>query len=310
MTSDAKIGLLLGLVFIFIIAFIINGLPSLHNKNTNNSELTTNMVSSQNGHVGLAAKEHKVQEVLQQTEPPPKRVVKTGGISGPAAANASEDIPAAVNNISSPPAVNNTPAETKSQETAGTTTVAETVATSDEKAVAAAEQKQQQAQESKSNETVAKNAYVVREGDSLVTIARKFYGPAEGNKKANVLRIFEANKKALRSPDELEVGQTLIIPPMPTAPAASKNKTDNVLTGKTSKNGESTGQKNLPTTDNQKAKQNGRSYTVREGDNLWRIAAEQLGDGNRYTEIVRLNPGILNDEDGLSVGMRLKMPAQ
>ena len=30
MTSDAKIGLLLGLVFIFVIAFVINGLPSLH----------------------------------------------------------------------------------------------------------------------------------------------------------------------------------------------------------------------------------------------------------------------------------------
>ena len=29
MTSDAKIGLLLGLVFIFVIAFIINGLPNL-----------------------------------------------------------------------------------------------------------------------------------------------------------------------------------------------------------------------------------------------------------------------------------------
>ena len=29
MTSDAKIGLLLGLVFIFVIAFVINGLPSL-----------------------------------------------------------------------------------------------------------------------------------------------------------------------------------------------------------------------------------------------------------------------------------------
>ena len=29
MTSDAKIGLLLGLIFIFVIAFVINGLPSL-----------------------------------------------------------------------------------------------------------------------------------------------------------------------------------------------------------------------------------------------------------------------------------------
>ena len=43
MTSDAKIGLLLGLVFIFVIAFIINGLPGLHQKDDSN-KLTTNMV--------------------------------------------------------------------------------------------------------------------------------------------------------------------------------------------------------------------------------------------------------------------------
>ena len=36
MTSDAKIGLLLGLVFIFIIAFVINGLPRFRNATDSN----------------------------------------------------------------------------------------------------------------------------------------------------------------------------------------------------------------------------------------------------------------------------------
>ncbi|GAI90509.1 unnamed protein product, partial [marine sediment metagenome] len=58
MTSDAKIGLLLGLVFIFIIAFLINGLPSFNGRN--NSELTTNVVGLQNNPTGLAARERKV----------------------------------------------------------------------------------------------------------------------------------------------------------------------------------------------------------------------------------------------------------
>ena len=307
MTSDAKIGLLLGLVFIFIIAFIINGLPSLHGKNANNSELTTNMVSSQNGHLGLAAKEHKVQQAMQQTEPPQRQVAKTGGISVPASANASEEIPAAADNVVSPPAVSNKPVETKPQD------AAETPATGDENPSAALEQNKQQAPQPKPDETVAKNAYVVCEGDSLVTIAKKFYGSAEGNKRANILKIFEANKKALRSPDELEVGQILTIPPLPAAPATpavSKEKPESVLTAKTPRNGEPAVQKALPAADSHKVKQNGHSYTVREGDNLWRIAAEQLGDGNRYPEIVRLNPNLLNDENGLAVGMRLKMPAQ
>ncbi|MHC4648085.1 MAG: LysM peptidoglycan-binding domain-containing protein, partial [Planctomycetota bacterium] len=52
----------------------------------------------------------------------------------------------------------------------------------------------------------------------------------------------------------------------------------------------------------------GREYVVCEDDNLWRIAAEHLGDGNRYKEIVRLNAGILENENTVIPGMRLKLP--
>ena len=57
----------------------------------------------------------------------------------------------------------------------------------------------------------------------------------------------------------------------------------------------------------QKAKQS-MWYVVQEGDNLWRIAAEQLDNANRYPEIAELNADILDDEDNIVVGMRLKMP--
>ncbi len=53
-----------------------------------------------------------------------------------------------------------------------------------------------------------------------------------------------------------------------------------------------------------------RSYVVQEGDTLWRIAAENLGSGTRYGEIAKLNAGILEDEEILAVGMRLKIPAR
>jgi LysM repeat protein len=46
----------------------------------------------------------------------------------------------------------------------------------------------------------------------LAEIAKKFYGSEEGNKKVNVKRIFEANKKLLESPDKIYPGQKLIIP--------------------------------------------------------------------------------------------------
>ena len=50
------------------------------------------------------------------------------------------------------------------------------------------------------------------------------------------------------------------------------------------------------------------AYTVRAGDNLWQIAAKQLGDGNRHREIVKLNPA-LSDPNALRVGMTLKLPS-
>jgi len=54
------------------------------------------------------------------------------------------------------------------------------------------------------------------------------------------------------------------------------------------------------------AAQPSKQYVVCEGDNLWRIANKQLGDGERFREIIKLND--LEDEDCLTVGMRLKIP--
>ena len=73
MASDAKIGLLLGLVFIFIIALIINGLPSFH-ESGNNNELTTKMVHSQNSPPAIAAKERGVINLREAVEKKPTQV--------------------------------------------------------------------------------------------------------------------------------------------------------------------------------------------------------------------------------------------
>ncbi|MBN2132019.1 MAG: hypothetical protein JW741_21135, partial [Sedimentisphaerales bacterium] len=67
MTSDAKIGLLLGLVFIFIIAFIINGLPNLRPQTTK-AQVTTDVPAFTEENMGIAEKEQKAQEVLNWEE--------------------------------------------------------------------------------------------------------------------------------------------------------------------------------------------------------------------------------------------------
>jgi nucleoid-associated protein YgaU len=51
--------------------------------------------------------------------------------------------------------------------------------------------------------------YVTRRGDNLTAIARKFYRSA--SQKA-VMKIYNANRKVLKSPDSVHVGVKLVIP--------------------------------------------------------------------------------------------------
>jgi len=261
MTSDAKIGLLLGLVFIFIIAFLINGLPSFPNSR-NNSELTTNRVGLQNNPPGLAARERKVREVFNSIRPVEKERLDE---SRPSLVSKQD-----IRSITILPK--------------NTSIVKPT-------------------DEVKPSQPALPKSYVVVDGDNLAVIAKKFYGDEKGNKTINVTRIFQANRTLLGSPDEICVGQKLIIPPLP-ASAPDKSKTEKVFPASILEKAKSIGQKYL-SSDGRKGKQ----HIVREGDSLWKIAAEQLGDGSRYTEIAKLNTDILDDEDTLSIGMRLKMPA-
>ena len=43
----------------------------------------------------------------------------------------------------------------------------------------------------------------------------------------------------------------------------------------------------------------GKTYTVKSGDSLWKIAATQLGNGSRWKEIYELNKGIIGDNPNL-----------
>jgi nucleoid-associated protein YgaU len=47
-------------------------------------------------------------------------------------------------------------------------------------------------------------------------------------------------------------------------------------------------------------------YVVREGDSLWIIASRTLGNGARWAEIAKANPGL--DADRLRVGQKLRLP--
>jgi len=296
MTSDAKIGLLLGLVFIFIIAFVINGLPNFRDR-TNNNELTTNMVSLPSDSIGLPAEELQAEQVRDWTGLAEQQVAGLDEIpTGFRAGFAGDQYIRSITPLPQSFSAGEGPDE--STEHGPKTgpgvplpiTVEETEAKKPTLAKAA-----------------APKVYVVKDGDSLAGIAKKFYGAEEGNKKANITRIFQANQRLLESPDEIYIGQRLIIPPLSSLPPA-KGSIASILSDKIFRKVESIGRKHL-SGDEAKAKQ-GEWYVVKEGDNLWKIAAEQLGSGGRFKEISKLNAGILDDEDVVGVGVRLRLPTR
>ncbi len=285
MTRDAKVGLLLGLLFIFIIAFLINGLPNLRH-NANNNELTSKMVSFQNDLPALGAKERKVKEVVERSEPvrqmetvrqqPPDNIEKDTStrfkMSLPDSASYVKDV-----------STEKTADEIKQAAMATIT-----------------------AKRQSSAKPSRPKTYVVIEGDNLAVIAKKFYGDEEGNRIQNITKIFEANHKLLKTPGEIYVGQELIIPSLTTT--QDKNETESTFTGGLFEKVKSIGRRQL-SSKNVETKQS-KVYVVREGDNLWKIAAEQLGNGDLYPEISKLNTDILEDEDTLIAGMRLRLPGR
>lgn len=320
MTSDAKIGLLLGLVFIFIIAFVINGLPRFRNT-TNGSELTTNMVSSQNDTHPIGSMERNAQGVFNWTEEPAEQTVALKAVE-PAVEQKEDvrfkmelpdDIQVAKENSILEIADQTEPTATKEIEPAHPEQITgreenadKTVAVEPAGKPEPANPVAKQAEPAKS---VWPKFYVVTEDDSLglVSVAKKFYGPEQGNKKISIDRIFEANRSLLKSPNEIYVGQKLTIPPPVTSGTETKENQSSFVNSifETVK---SIGRKNL--SNNSDSAMQTVPYVVRQDDNLWRIATEQLGDGSRYKEISKLNANIIKNENDLEVGMLLRIPVK
>ncbi len=283
MTRDAKVGLLLGLFFIFIIAFLINGLPYLR-QDTNNNELTTKMVKFQNNPPALGAKERKVREVVARYEPAER--------AGPIREQPVNQLQEVV---------------TEEPSTRFEMLLPESISVVKDVSAERAAEEVASATISGKKFSGRPKTYIVADGDNLAIIAKKFYGEEEGNRLKNITRVFEANRKELKSPGEIYVGQKLNIPPLPTT-AQETNETEGVFASSIFEKVKSIGKRHL-SSETVATKQD-RVYIVRENDSLWKIAAEQLGDGVRYSEISRLNSEILEDEDSLAVGMRLRLPVR
>ncbi|MCP4263730.1 MAG: LysM peptidoglycan-binding domain-containing protein [Planctomycetes bacterium] len=295
MTSDAKVGLLLGLFFIFVIAFIINGLPRFRS-DTNSNALTTMPNSPNDSFIG--SNERKAQAALRLERP-----VRNRRESTEEAQEAARDEgqvrykrPLSDGNAAVRGGLVTATTEDKLRATAPAL-------------VSSGQTKVNVPKRVKSD---LPKIYVVQDGDNLAKIAQKFYGSARGNKTINVIRIFKANRKLLKSPDAVSVGQKLIIPLLKDEAKSvfSGGLFERIKTtvGKTSSSTKTPIKTPVRTRPKPPTAKKTTNYVVRDGDSLWRIAEKKLGDKERFREIIKLNA--LDDEDYLKVGQRLLIPAR
>ena len=338
MSSDAKIGLLLGLIFIFVIAFIINGIPGIQT-NRNDNNLTTEMMNF-NGTPGLASNERKAQEALlwEQTgsnnefvqsnnndvdnfrsawqddgdvrsEMPMPGQDQSINHGQPTAEGSgySQTSHTGSNSSDSTSGIADGSAGTYSQ--SADTTITDQIKDFAAKAIKTIQPPSQNGKKSgrKSSQKVKAIYYVVKKSDHHLTgIAKKFYGPKQGNKLANIEKIFKANRDVLKSINDLKVGQKIKIPVIPSMDIDRLSKT--VFSSRKFEHVKSVGAKHLRKSGRKRKKT--RWYTVKQDDSLWKIAAKQLGNGTRYKEILKLNRGRIQDEDNLEVGTKLVLPAK
>lgn len=275
MTADAKIGLLLALVFIVGITFVINGLPDFLNKTKDQPDTIGYINHYKQQAPALVGQSRNIAATLN------KPVVTV--VTQPAAAepNTQSESTQVVLETVMPAAQEAVNVEAVSSEPVQTPVVAVKVEPQAVKSLA---------------------VYEVKQGDSLAKLALKFYGQKEGLKLASIERIFNANKDKLATVDSIQVGQKLIIP-------AVENKSDELVkTGMFEKVKPVESKNSKPAA--KEAKERFRVYTIKEADSLWQIAVKQLGDGNRYKEIIKLNSDVLKDGSSLTVGTKIKLPAK
>jgi len=270
MTSDAKIGLLLGLVFIVVIAFLLNGLPGLLSRAESEGPIETS-VRVPTESFGLDEKAREAIEFTRQFDVPKLKKRRTSRKDDPRYSSGRDEESIAVK------------------------------------------------PDNKKENSIKGNVYVVKSGDNLGKIARKVYGNDIGKKQLTIDCIFQANSKTLKSPDDIFENQKLVMP------ALMLDANGKVVKNDKSKQ-KSTEEELLKTNVFERVGGAFRNvfanrdkstsslsadfvlYKVRDGDSLYKIARKQLGNGERYREIQKINKTILKGSIDVSPGMKLQIP--
>ena len=296
MSRETKVGLLVGLIFIGLFGLILS------------FRAGSEVVGHANLPVGESQKYRTMARALRHDVDPfiehsVLDIAPAGPRQeGPAAREAVEE------RLPAPGSIRETEAPARTVSDVGViaagpaeiaTPVAETPRASSAESGSPAERETERAKEA----VPAAPTYVVRANDSLVLIARRFYG-AQGDRLWR--RIYEANRSVLSDPDHLRPGQELAIPGMEASPALATSvpatEGEVVRTVTAGELADMLGRRSdlveapspLPAT-----------YTVRAGDTFYGIA-ERLYGNARYAPLLHLkNKHLVPDATKLRAGQRI-----
>jgi nucleoid-associated protein YgaU len=133
-------------------------------------------------------------------------------------------------------------------------------------------------------ESVRGRMHRIENGDTLIGLARRYYGP---DGEDQYVRILRANRGVITSPEVLPVGKKILIPLIHRSPAQRRAQ-------------EPSAPAQRPTVE----------YTVVEGDSLTKIARKVLGRDDHETvrKIYEANADVLASPDRLPIGTKLRIP--
>ena len=134
--------------------------------------------------------------------------------------------------------------------------------------------------------------YRVKPGDTLYGIAQKELGHG-----GSWRSLLEMNPRTLSRPEDLAVGMILKLPGNPSANRET-SRTIEV----------SRKQKLVKKKKVQTKVRSHFTHIVKKGETLYRIAQNNLGDGNQWKQILHLNKDVIRTPSKLKVGMLLKIP--
>ncbi|CAN5749199.1 hypothetical protein BH11PLA1_BH11PLA1_07650 [soil metagenome] len=159
-------------------------------------------------------------------------------------------------------------------------------------------------------------AHPVKRGETMYALAKTYYNDGSLAKK-----LAEYNTGKLGANMSLREGVTLRIPPKDVLLGRARlSDGAMVAPGSGSVAAAALGAardavskpENTPANDAATAGAAGgpREYVVQKGDTLGLIAQKQLGSKKRLDEIVKLNRSVMDDQDSLKIGMKLRIPTK